>query len=52
MTSSRSSSVIDTMSLLTSTAGMGSTNSDAPEPDEPWMIPGIEPRCSALRSRT
>ena len=41
MTSSFSWSPQDWMSLLTSTAGMGSTNSDAPDPDEPWTIPGI-----------
>ena len=44
-TSRRSSSCSDTMSLFSSTAGMGSTNRLAPEPEPPWMMPGI---CAAV----
>ena len=51
-TSARSSSASRTMSLFTSTAGIGSTKKLAPEPDVPWMIPGTCPRCSAFSSRT
>ena len=39
------------MSLLTSTAGMGSTKSDAPEPEEPWTMPGIEPAMLGLEEQ-
>ena len=51
-TSRRSSSCSDTMSLLSSTAGSGSTKRLAPVPELPWMIPGSWPLWSALRSRT
>ena len=51
-TSARSSSCRETMSLFSSTAGIGSTKRLAPEPEPPWMIPGIWPRCSALSSST
>ena len=37
---------------FSSTAGIGSTKRLAPEPEEPWMIPGTWPRCSAFSSRT
>ena len=40
------------MSLLSSTAGSGSTKKLAPEPELPWMIPGSWPLCSALSSST
>ena len=39
-TAHRSSSASATMSLLSSTAGRGSTNRLAPLPELPWMIPG------------
>ena len=51
-TSARSSSWSATMSLLSSTAGSGSTKKLAPEPELPWMIPGSWPLCSALSSST
>ncbi len=51
-TSRRSASCSSTMSLLSSTAGSGSTNRLAPEPELPWTMPGSWPFCSAFSSST